>query len=227
MPSAKDGDVKQALLNAATELFYEQGYDNTSVNSIIEKVGVSKGAFYHYFKSKEDVLEAVANRHIESEIKITHEAAEDSRLNAVEKINRIINDVLVHKALNMEERQKLSGMFEHEGNIKFLRKIAENKIKMLRLPYRVIIEQGIREGSFTVSFPEEAAEQIIHMLITLNSVVTRLASGIEERPGNVEIIRRKIGAYREAIERILGAEEGSISFSEAAGIFGRLVNQEV
>lgn len=227
MTSAKDGDIKQALLDTATELFYEQGYDNTSVNAIIGKVGVSKGAFYHYFKSKADVLEAVANRHIESEMKITREAAQDSCLNAVEKISMIINNVLVHKALNREEHRKLSGMLEHEGNIKFLRKIAENKIKMLHLPYRTIIEQGIREGSFTVSYPEEAAEQIIHMLITLNSTVTRLSSGIEENPGNVEIIRRKIEAYREAVERILGAPKGSVSLSETVEVFCRSTDREV
>jgi len=56
MRISKDGDIrKQELLDAALQLFYEKGYEKTSVNDIIEKVGVSKGAFYYYFKSKEEV----------------------------------------------------------------------------------------------------------------------------------------------------------------------------
>ena len=60
---SKDYDVrKQEFLDAAQKLFYEQGYDQTSVNTIIDAVGVSKGTFYHYFKSKEDLLDALAER---------------------------------------------------------------------------------------------------------------------------------------------------------------------
>lgn len=219
MPVVKDGDVKQELLNAAKELFYEKGYDDTSVNSITEKVGVSKGAFYHYFQSKEDVLEEVTNQYIEKEIKITRETANDTRLNAREKINRLINEVLVHKALNKDERQKISNVFEHEGNIKFLRKLADNKIRILNPLYRAIIEEGSRDGYFDTIFPEEAAEQVIHLVIILNSMITKLASGIGEKPDNIKVIKIKVEAYQEAIARILGTEKGSIDFSEVIRVF--------
>ncbi|WP_313371334.1 TetR/AcrR family transcriptional regulator, partial [Sedimentibacter sp.] len=187
MIALKESNVKQHILNVAMELFYEKGYDNTSINAIIENVGVSKGAFYHYFKSKEDVLEAVAGRHIEVEITITKKAAEERYLNALEKINKVFNEVLTHKVLDMGERQKISKFFESEGNVKFQRKVVENKIKLLTPLYLSIIKQGIMEGIFKTSYPDEVAEQIIQMLIILNSMVVKLTSDINEKPENIAV----------------------------------------
>jgi len=212
---------KQEFLNTALDLFYEKGYDKTTVNDILGKVKASKGAFYHYFKSKEDVLEEVARRHIQEEITITQKIAEDNQMNAGEKINKIFNDVMMHKALNIRKRQKISRVLEDEGNIKFQRKIIEHKMKMLHLPYRTIVEQGVKEGVFDTIYPEEVAEQIIQMLIILSSVVTRLALGMEENPNHNEIIKRKVKAYQEAVERILGAPKGLMNFEEIIRIFDR------
>ncbi|SNS27980.1 transcriptional regulator, TetR family [Anaerovirgula multivorans] len=219
MPVEKESDVKQALLNTAMELFYKKGYDATSVNAIIEKVGVSKGAFYHYFKSKEEVLEAVVEQHIEKEIEITHDIAANNDLNAIEKLSRLINEVLGYKTLNIKKRLKISSVLQDEGNVKFQRKVVENKFKILHLPYRVIIEQGISEGTFHPFHTEETVEQIMHLIVILNSAVTRLAANIEEKPHNVEIIVQKIEAYGDAIERILGIQRGSINLSEIIKIF--------
>ena len=65
MPRTTDGDgtpVPQRLLAAATRLFAEQGYDRTSVQEIVEAAGVTKGALYHYFGSKDDLLHEVYAR---------------------------------------------------------------------------------------------------------------------------------------------------------------------
>lgn len=52
--SAKN--TKGKIINAAWDLFYEQGYDDTTVEEIIEKSGTSKGSFYHYFEGKDALL---------------------------------------------------------------------------------------------------------------------------------------------------------------------------
>ncbi len=219
MTMLQENDVKQELLNAAMELFSEKGYDHASVNAIIEKVGVSKGAFYHYFKSKEDVLEAVVVQYIEKEIQITHTIAENHRLDAIEKVRQLICEVLGYKALNLKNRLEISSVFQDAGNVKFQRKVVESKFKLLHLPYRTIIEQGIQEGSFRIFYLEETIEQIMHMIVILNSAVTRLAVDIEKRPDNIKMIKQKIEAYGDTIERILGVQKGSINLSEIIKIF--------
>lgn len=53
----KPEERRWELIHAATELFSEHGYEKTSVNDIIQKIGVAKGTFYHYFKSKEEIAD--------------------------------------------------------------------------------------------------------------------------------------------------------------------------
>jgi len=103
MKISKDGDVrKQELLDAAFKLFYKKGYENTSINSIIEKVGVSKGAFYYYFKSKEEVLDKLSLQQTEKLIKIINKIVKDNKLNALDKLNKIIAGSLEYKAGHRE-----------------------------------------------------------------------------------------------------------------------------
>ena len=47
----KGAELRQKIIDTAWELFYENGYENTTVNDIIRKVGTSKGGFYYYFKA--------------------------------------------------------------------------------------------------------------------------------------------------------------------------------
>ena len=49
-------NTKGKIINAAWDLFYEQGYDNTTIDEIIEKSCTSKGSFYHYFEGKDALL---------------------------------------------------------------------------------------------------------------------------------------------------------------------------
>ena len=61
----KDPQVRMTeILDAAEELFYVRGYHETAVSDIVKSNGVAQGTFYYYFKSKEEVLEALINRQI-------------------------------------------------------------------------------------------------------------------------------------------------------------------
>lgn len=52
--------TKQKIINTACDLFVKQGYDDTTVNQIIEQSKTSRGSFYHHFKGKEELLFSVA-----------------------------------------------------------------------------------------------------------------------------------------------------------------------
>ena len=56
MSKKNDRNTKGRIINAAWDLFYEQGYEDTTVEEIIEKSGTSKGSFYHYFEGKDALL---------------------------------------------------------------------------------------------------------------------------------------------------------------------------
>ena len=62
----KKGDMKRTqILDAAEKLFYERGYDRTSVQDVLDVLGMSKGGFYHYFDAKDSVLQAVIERRMQ------------------------------------------------------------------------------------------------------------------------------------------------------------------
>ena len=56
MPKKAGRNTKGRIVSAAWKLFYEQGYDNTTVEDIIFESETSKGSFYHYFNSKDDLV---------------------------------------------------------------------------------------------------------------------------------------------------------------------------
>ncbi len=56
----KTSNTKSKIINSAWKLFYDQGYDNTTVDEIISESGTSKGSFYHYFSSKDSLLSTLS-----------------------------------------------------------------------------------------------------------------------------------------------------------------------
>ncbi|MCQ2519987.1 MAG: TetR/AcrR family transcriptional regulator [Lachnospiraceae bacterium] len=60
MPKKSDRNVKGDIVVAAWKLFYEQGYDETTIDDIIETSNTSKGSFYHYFEGKDDLLSSLS-----------------------------------------------------------------------------------------------------------------------------------------------------------------------
>ena len=77
-------DRKNAFVNAAEELFKEKGFENTSIDDIVERVGVAKGLFYYYFDSKEELLGQILQRLIEEVRSSVRAAMNEKDLNAIE-----------------------------------------------------------------------------------------------------------------------------------------------
>ena len=62
----KKGDIrKQEILNTAETLFCRKGYEQTSIQDILDCLHTSKGSFYHHYVSKESVLEGICSKRAE------------------------------------------------------------------------------------------------------------------------------------------------------------------
>lgn len=57
-------DTRLAIIRCADDLFYQQGFSHTSFADIAGRVGISRGNFYHHFKSKDAILDAVIERRL-------------------------------------------------------------------------------------------------------------------------------------------------------------------
>jgi AcrR family transcriptional regulator len=70
--------TRAALLESALELFRERGFDGTPVQQIVERAGHTKGAFYHHFESKADVLRILRRQFLEAEVELLEQTTESS-----------------------------------------------------------------------------------------------------------------------------------------------------
>lgn len=197
------------FLDTAQQLFFQKGYEKTSVNDIIEKVGVAKGTFYHYFKSKVDLLDKLVERFTEKTYQLGKELVERQDMSALDKLNSFFITIRDFKVENLELMKMLMKVMYREENLLMRHKMYEHTLGLLTPEFAKIIRQGMEEGCFDPVDDAETAELIFGMSLNLSETLVALLLESEEKPENIDKIEKKMIAFERAIERILGAPEGS------------------
>ena len=151
-PSEK---TKIEILLTATRLFKERGWENVNVEDVVKELGVTRGAFYHYFKSREDLIMAVVNKMFYENNPFTA-ASKKKGLNALEKIRFVLK-------LNFNNNYNNSSMVNEvhkavEKNPAIFKSEFLSQLSTVA-PYieRLLIE-GNEDGSISVKYPKQAAE---------------------------------------------------------------------
>lgn len=151
-----DGEsVPQRLLTVATRLFAEQGYETTSVQQIVDAAGVTKGAMYHYFGSKDDLLYEVYARVLRVQMARMERAA-DSEAPVKERLHAVAADVVATTAANLDD----TVIFFRSMHLLHPDKQAEVRAERRRYHerFRELIEEGQREGVFRT---DKSAELVV------------------------------------------------------------------
>ncbi|MGZ9584417.1 TetR/AcrR family transcriptional regulator [Paenibacillus marinisediminis] len=159
----------EQILNVSAQLFMEQGYDKTSIQQIIDALGMSKGAIYHHFKSKEEILAAVMKRRADYSMAMFDTLIQQTEgSNAREKLVHILEAAVADQNAHSLDRV-LSSQF---SNPQFVVTGLKDSV-MLDAPRIVeLIKQGIEDGSITTDFPTECAEIFMLLLnIWMNPVL--------------------------------------------------------
>lgn len=214
---------KRAIAEAAWRLFAERGYDDASVNAIIAAAGISKGTFYHYFSSKEEVLDAVVTLISERGNAAVEQACRDDNVPALERLNRFLHASRVWRLVNLDALVEITRALYHPENALLLVKMREQTRERTTPILAAIIAQGVREGVFDVSDPTEAAGLVLQMA-QAPSEGTLVPLAGESAPSAEEIVRRA-NFYLEMLERLLGAPSHSIqrtSFQAIANVMNGL-----
>lgn len=147
------------ILDVAYRLFMEKGYEHTSIQDIIGHLGgLSKGAIYHHFKSKEDILIAVADRMTADSNQLLAAIRDRRDLNGREKLKMIFRESIRRPV--QDEIFSVAPDFHNNAKLLFslLHDTIENAAPNYILP---IIEQGIADGSVRAEHPRQLAELIL------------------------------------------------------------------
>ncbi|MFD8569572.1 TetR/AcrR family transcriptional regulator [Streptomyces sp. NPDC059639] len=138
--------VPQRLLAAATRLFAEQGYDRTSVQEIVEAAGVTKGALYHYFGSKDDLLHEVYARLLRLQQERL-DAFADRDEPVEQRLREAAADVVVTTIENLDDAAIFFRSMHHLSPEKNKQVRAERRRYHER--FRALIEEGQKTGVFS------------------------------------------------------------------------------
>lgn len=147
------------ILDTAYRLFLEKGYEHTSIQDIINHLGgLSKGAIYHHFKSKEDILEAVTNRITEQSNLMLADIRDRKDLNGQEKLKAIF-----WESINRPVQDEIFTMAPNfQNNAKLMLSMVNDTVKQVAPSYILpIIEEGIADGTIVTDYPVQLAELII------------------------------------------------------------------
>ena len=147
------------ILDVAFRLFMEKGYEHTSVQDIINHLGgLSKGAIYHHFKSKEDILVAVTDMMTEESNKILAVIRDRTDLTGKEKLKMIFKDSIFRPV----QDEIFAVAPDLSNNPRLLFSIFRVTVNEAAPNYILpIIEQGIADGTVQTDYPAELAELII------------------------------------------------------------------
>jgi AcrR family transcriptional regulator len=202
------------FLDTAQEFFFRKGYEKTSVNDIIKKMDVAKGTFYHYFKSKVDLLDRLIERFSEKAFLLGNELVQRKDMNAIDKLNNFFIAIRDFKVENIELMKVLMKVLYKDENLLMRHKMFNYNMDLLTPEFAKIIKQGMAEGCFDPPDDTETARLIFSMSLNLNEEVVAFLQDWEDRPEIIEKVEQKLRIYERAVERILGSPEGSFAVVE-------------
>ena len=202
----KPEERKNEILDAVDELFSQKGFDGTTTSDILEKVGIARGTLYYYFKSKEDLMDALVERYSDQLLGAANQIAADKQIPIIERIVRVV------LSLNLSggSSEEIMDHIHKPQNALMHQKIQKMIINEVTPIMAEIIQEGVEQGVFHTPYPYECVE----MLLTYTNTVF---DGDMVEMTDEERVRR-MEAFIFHAERMLGAESGSLM--EIIQIFG-------
>ena len=155
MPRNKHPEATvERILDVAQRLFLEKGYDRTTIQDIVDGLdGLTKGAVYHHFKSKEEIMSAVRDRmFLENNPFEAVRARGD--LNGLEKLREAVR---LNQADEARSRMTVQAV-PITQNPRVLVEMIESNRRVLTPYFLQLIEEGNRDGSIHTGYPKEIAE---------------------------------------------------------------------
>ena len=196
----KPEERRLEIIKTAEKLFREKGYSKTPVDAIIKEMGVAKGTYYYYFKSKEDVLEAIVDYQLNQLVQMVEQIANDASMDALTKMRLLLSD----SHIGDEDTAEIVKQLHLPANRELHEVTNIQTVLKLSPIFAKIVEQGNRERVFNTRYPLETMQ----FLLTGGQFL--LDGGLFDF-SEQEIRERRL-AMQEIVEKALGAEPGTFNF---------------
>lgn len=194
---------KSEILDKAETLFYTKGYTKTTINDILHNVGIAKGTFYYYFKSKEEVMHAIVDRIVEYDMVIAVGIMHDTSLTVFDKLLKIMLSQ-GQESRDRSNKKELVEQFHQPGNEIIHQYTLAAIIKKLSPILADVTQQGIKEGLFHVNKVQETIELLFAGAEFIFDIGAFNWTSQEKKD--------RVIAFLELMELALGANTGSFTY---------------
>ncbi len=207
---------RNEILDVTRQLIYTKGYEQMSIQDILDALKISKGAFYHYFDSKPALLEALIDRMGDEAEATFLPLLDDPALPALEKLCCYFSNAVQWKAAQKDYMLALLRIWYSDENAITRQKVFAKMLQRVAPSFTRVIQQGVQEGTLSTSFPEQATEISLYLILGLGDKFGEIIFGREagiiklSTEEKFRIMQKAVAGYTDALERVLGASAGSI-----------------
>ena len=212
----KKGDLRRGqILDAAERLFFQQGYDRTSIQDILNALNLSKGGFYHYFDAKESVLQEICERRWTRQFDRLRMELYTSRKSPIDKLDTLLRQASLFETedapfaaliLKLCFQDRDASLREHR------RRVLVERLS----PYAGdVLTEGVSRELLHTRRPMETGRLLVLLACDVNDEVCDMLAADTDNPDRMLRIIELLNAYRESVETLSGAPFGTIVLFEA------------
>ena len=203
---------RDAFVDAGQMLVQTRGYEGFSIADVLEVVGASKGAFYHYFDSKDALVSAVVERMADQATVVVGPVLEDRSLTAIQKLEALFGGMAQFKAERKDLALAILRVWLSDDNA-VVRELSRRLVTQRLVPWlKRIVAEGIAEGTFHTRYPDQLALVLAALIQGVQDLSVQMWVGRQLGTVTIEEVKRTFAAYMEAFERIVGVPPGSLVF---------------
>jgi AcrR family transcriptional regulator len=207
---------REAFLDVAQRLIQTKGYEQMSIQDVLDALETSRGAFYHYFDSKQALLEGVVERFADGGMATVAPVLDDPSLPALRKLERVFGTIAQWKAEQKELVLAILDVWTSDGNALVREKVRRMSGRLLGPIIVTIVRQGVDEGVLTRDMPDGIATVLIALIQGYEEIATDQFLGRQAGSVTWDDVQRTHAAFTDAFERILGVPPGSLTLMDQA-----------
>ena len=198
------------IIASAQRFMTTKGFEQTTIQDILDDLHISKGAFYHYFDSKATLLDALIEHMVEQIMPVIVPIMEDPALPAIAKLERFFDVSARWKAAQKPFMLALLHVWYRDENALVRQKQTAATLRLISPLIAQIICQGVQEGVFNTPYPEQMGEVALVLMVGVGDSVAGLLMNLEEHPDALQRMTGITAVYTATLERALGAQPGSL-----------------
>ena len=202
---------RDAFLDVAQRLIENKGYERMSIQDVLDELETSRGALYHYFDSKQALLDGVVDRFADRGMSSVAPILADPGLPALRKLEGIFAGIGRWKAERKEFVLAIIEVWNSDGNALVREKVRRLAASRLEPILSAIIRQGIDEGLIVTDSPDEMARVLVYLMQGYQELAGELFRDRQNGTVSFEVVLRTFAALTDAFERILTVPPGSVS----------------